>query len=162
MIVHNKIKIIDYQEQHASDFKAISMDWFESDFFKQHFTVEEIDLQVISNPSEYILKKRGHIFFAKLDNRIVGTVALISSEGDSFELSKLGVLKEYRGLKISNILIQAAINYSTEQGKKTIWLESIKILKPALTLFQKYGFKEIPLSPNSHYDRADIKMELKL
>jgi len=158
----HKIEIINYEDRFALDFKSISLDWFESNFFKEHFSVEDIDRMVISNPSKYIIEKGGHIFFARLGEKIVGTAALINSEDSSFELSKVGVLQVYRGLKISDDLIKSAIIYSKVQGKKTLWLESIRILKPALAVFKKYGFKEVPLNPESHYARADIKMELIL
>ncbi len=158
----NKPRIIRYEDRYANDFKNISLEWFESDFFKKDFSVEEIDLKVISNPTKYIINKGGQIFLAELDNKIVGTVALISSEEHSFELSKMGVLQKYRGLKISDELMNVAINYTKELGKKKLWLESIRILKPALALFQKFGFKEVSLGLNPHYARADIKMELIL
>lgn len=159
----NRFSIIDYEEQYALDFKNISLEWFASDFFKSHFKEDPYDYEVISNPSRHIIDKGGHIFFAKkMEGKIIGTVALIARGNNSFELSKLGILQSYRGSKVSNALMTAAIVYSKAQGKKTLWLESIRILKPALAVFKKYGFQEIPLGEDSHYTRADIKMVLKL
>ena len=36
------------------------------------------------------------------------------------------------------------------------------ILKPAINLYKKVGFKEVKLEPDVHYERANIKMVLKL
>lgn len=159
---NNTVTIINFEKQYTNDFKSISDDWFESDFFKQHFSVGDYDRKILADPKKHIIDKGGHIFFAKLGDQIVGTVALIPRDHDSFELSKMGVLQKYRGLKISDLLMESALEYSRAQGKKRIWLESIHILTAALALFKKYGFNEIPLGSDSHYSRADLKMELLL
>lgn len=155
---HRSAQIIDFEEEFAADFMHIHQKWFESNFFKKHFFADPYDYTIISNPSKHIIAKGGQIFLAKFDEEIVGTVALIKRESDAYELSKMMVLEEYRGLKIGDELLIAAINYCKTQGVKTVWLESIRILKPALSLFRKYGFNEIPLGSNPHYARADVKM----
>lgn len=162
MTKNSHIHIIDFEDRYKIDFKKIHQEWFESDFFKARFHADNYDYQVISNPSEHIIVKGGHIFLAKFDEKIVGTTALIPREDKTLELSKIAVLEDYRGLKISDELIKSAIKYSQTQGVKTVWLESIKVLKPALSLFRKYGFEEVPLGPNRYYERADIKMVLHL
>lgn len=153
----SEIMIINYDEKFAIDFKKINLEWLKADFY-----VEDYDQKILSNPAKYIISEGGHILFAKYNNEIVGTVALITRENNSFELSKMGVLKSCRGLKIGDQLMNAAIDYSKAQGKKQLWLESNRKLKPALSLYYKFGFKEIPLNPDSPYERADIKMELNL
>lgn len=158
----NKLQIIDFEEAYTTDFKDIHQKWFESDFFKKHFFADQYDYELIANPYEFIVAKGGHIFLAKMGDKIVGTVALIKRETAVFELSKLMVLKEYRGLKVSDELIKVAIQYSKTKGIKTLWLESIQILKPAISLFRKHGFTEIPLGLHPQYARADIKMSLNL
>lgn len=153
----SEIMIINYDAKFAIDFKKINLEWLRSDFY-----VEDYDKKILSNPTKYIISKGGHILFAKCKPEIVGTVALITRENNSYELSKMGVLQSYRGLKIGDMLIKTAIDYSKAQGKKTIWLDSNRKLKPALSLYHKFGFKEIPLNSDSPYERADIKMELHL
>ncbi len=44
---------------------------------------------------------------------------------------------------------------------KRIWLESNRVLEPALNLYRKLGFTEIPITVTP-YARADIRMELLL
>ena len=41
-------------------------------------------------------------------------------------------------------------------------LYSNKILENAIYIYRKYGFIEVPVEPNSPYERSDIKMVLKL
>ena len=154
---HSDIEIIDFKEQYASYFKEINLEWLEA-----YFYVEDYDYKILSEPLKHIIQPGGHIFFAKIEDQIVGTAALISREENSFELSKMGILESHRGLKIGNLLMQAAINYSIKQGKATLWLESNRKLKPALALYKKFGFEETPLNPATPYERCDIRMTLPL
>ena len=157
-----ELAIIDFREELASEFVKINLEWMTSDFYNKHFAVEEHDRTVLADPIAQIILKGGHILFAEYKNKIVGTLALVARKKNTFELSKLAVMQDYRGMKISDELMKAAIEYSVSQGKKTIWLESIKILKPAIALFKKFGFREIPLNSKPLYAKADIKMSLAL
>jgi hypothetical protein len=69
------IKIIPFEKQYALDFYNLNIEWL-----KTFFYVEPYDDEVLSKPETYIVNKGGHIFFAKLDNQIVGTVALIPTK----------------------------------------------------------------------------------
>jgi len=74
----------------------------------------------------------------------------------------MAVSPKYQGLKIGNKLIDYCIEFSKQQGWKKIMLYSNTTLKPAINLYKKVGFKEVKLEPDVHYDRANIKMVLKL
>lgn len=57
------------------------------------------------------------MFFAKLDNDIVGTVALMPTKDENFfELTKMAVLPKHRGLKIGQKLLQYCIDFAQEQN----------------------------------------------
>lgn len=150
----NLIEIIDYETKYAGDFAAINFQWL-----RAYFYIEDYDREVLTNPEKYIMKPGGHILFAKYNNQIAGTIALIVRDND-FELSKMGVLEKYRGLKLGQVLMDAAINYSKRIGKKRIWLDSNRKLTPAITLYKKNGFKEIEVDPSTPYERCNIRMEL--
>jgi len=156
-MLEKRVRIVDFEEQYAGDFCTINMQWLET-----YFYVEDYDKEVLSKPQEYILDKGGHIFFALLDEKVVGTVALISRESDAFELSKMGVLPDYRGLKIGFKLMEVAIQYCRDHGKDRVWLESNRLLTPALALYGKMGFVEVPTDPDTPYERCDIRMEMIL
>jgi DNA-binding MarR family transcriptional regulator/GNAT superfamily N-acetyltransferase len=148
------IKIIDYKTRYKSEFTAINFQWLET-----YFYIEEYDREVLTKPDKYILEPGGHILFAKLYDEIIGTVALIVRENNSFELSKMGVYKKHRGLHAGQLLMDAAIRYSKKVGKHKVWLDSNRKLLPAIQLYQKNGFVEIPVDPNTPYERCNIRME---
>ncbi|KAA5825647.1 GNAT family N-acetyltransferase [Algibacter amylolyticus] len=150
--------IIPFKNQYAKDFYTLNIEWL-----KTFFYVEPYDEEVLSNPEKYIINKGGHIFFAKANNAIIGTVALMPIENsDSFELTKMAVSPNYRGQKIGQQLMQHCINFAKQNNIPKLIIYSSRKLENAIYIYKKYGFKEIPVEPNCPYKRCDIKMELVL
>ncbi len=152
----NSVEIIDFESQYATQFYDLNVEWLEKFFY-----VESYDKKVLSNPKEFIIDKGGYIFFAKYNNEIVGTVALINQKG-FFELSKMAVSPKYQGLKIGKQLMDYCITFSKEQGWKTITLYSHIKLVAAINLYKKIGFIEVALEADSNYERSGVKMILDL
>lgn len=154
--IGNQIELIDYSEKYAANFHDLNIEWLE-----KYFYVEPHDKEVLQNPQEYIIGNDGYIFFARFNGEIVGTVALIN-EKECYELSKMAVSPKYQGLKIGQKLMDKCIQFSKEQGWEKIMLYSNRILTPAINLYRKVGFEEVELEKDVYYERADIKMVLKL
>ena len=153
----SQIKIETYNPLHDKDFAHLNYEWLNN-----HFEVEEHDVEMLDHPHEYIIKPGGQIFFAYFKGKVVGTAALIVENETTYELAKMAVAPEYRGLKIGNLLMEACLDYCKENGVQKIVLESSTKLPPALNLYIKYGFRVIPLNPNTLYSRANIRMQLNL
>ena len=153
----NTIKIINFNKEYATNFYDLNIEWLE-----KYFYVEPYDKEVLSNPDTYIIDKGGHIFFVKLANEIVGTVALMP-KGNTFELTKMAVSPKHRGFNIGQQLLQHCILFAkNELHLNNLILYSSRKLENAIYIYKKYGFFEIPVEENCPYDRCDIKMELKL
>jgi GNAT superfamily N-acetyltransferase len=151
------VQIVDYTAEHAAAFKALNVQWIST-----YFKIEPEDLKALDHPKDYILKKGGHILMAIYEDQPVGTCALIKmKDGSGYELAKMAVSPEVRGKSIGFLLGKAAIERSRANGAKRIYLESNTILKPAINLYHKLGFKKIT-GPPSPYERANIQMELQL
>ena len=150
-----KLEIIAYQSEYASDFYNLNVEWLE-----KYFYIEPYDKKVLSNPQKYVIDPGGFIFFAKYNNKIVGVVSLINQK-TFFELSKMAVLPKYQGLKIGLKLLNFCIEFAKNQQWESITLYSHRKLVPAINLYKKIGFKEVALEENSHYERSDIKMLLE-
>jgi len=151
-----EVEIIPFDKKYKKDFYDLNVAWLE-----KYFYVEPYDEMVLSNPEEYILNAGGFIFMAKYKDEIVGVVALINQK-TFFELSKMAVLPKYQGLKIGRKLMDFCVAFSKKQDWKSITLYSHRSLVTAINLYQKIGFKEIPVEKDVHYKRADIKMLLEL
>ncbi len=150
------IEIIPFENQYANYFYNLNIEWLE-----KYFYVEPYDKKVLSNPQEYIIDNNGYIFFVKYNHKIVGTLAFINQK-ECYELSKMAISPKYQGLKIGQQLMEYAIQFSKEKDWAKIMLYSNTILKPAIKLYKKMGFIEVPLEENSHYERSNIKMILHL
>ena len=157
MEAKNNIEIISYHTKYAKYFYDLNMKWL-----KTYFYIEPYDEEVLSKPEHYIIKKGGYIFFARINNEIVGTAALmpIGNEG-LFELTKKAVLPKKRGVKIGQYLLQYCIDYVKNMGLPNLILYSNTRLENAIYIYRKYGFIEVSVELNSPYLRSDIKMKLE-
>ncbi len=150
------INIIQYKSEYSNNFYELNIEWL-----KTFFYVEPYDEEVLSNPEKYIINNDGYIFFAKLNDTIVGTVALMPKDG-IYELTKMAVSPKHRGYKIGQKLMQHCIDFAKELVLDKLILYSNTILENAIYIYRKYGFIEIPVEENCPYERCNIKMELKL
>ena len=153
MSTQNKVEIVPFSPDLKEHIKILNIEWL-----RKYFRVEEKDELVLSNPQEEIIDKGGMIFYAKFNDEILGTVSLLKLDEDTFELSKMAVSDKAQGLGIGNKLLIHSIAVAEENNIKKLLLYSNRILLPALHLYEKFGFIEVPLGDVS-YERADIKME---
>ena len=152
------IKIIDFDTKYSRNFYDLNIEWLKTSFY-----VEAYDEAVLSQPDKYIINKGGYIFFAINDKKIVGTVALMPTEqAGILELTKMAVLPEERGQNIGQQLLQYCIDFGKSQKLEALLLYSNTKLENAIYLYRKYGFQELKLEKDNPYERADIKMLLKL
>ncbi|HUF02843.1 MAG TPA: bifunctional helix-turn-helix transcriptional regulator/GNAT family N-acetyltransferase [Aridibacter sp.] len=151
------VSVKGYSDELAPEFARLNYQWIE-----EYYEVEEHDREQLDDPKSYIVDHGGEILFALIEEKVVGTVALIEMGNGSFELAKMAVDSGYRGFGIGEKLMDASIEYSRNAGKERIILESNTKQIPAISLYKKAGFKEIPLAPDTPYKRANIRMELVL
>lgn len=128
------------------------MDWLE-----KYFVAEPYDVEVLSNPEKYILEKGGNIYFVAEEGIPKGAVALMNNEYGELELTKMGVDESAQRKGYGNLLIQHCIQKAREIGVKDLILYSNTKLSPAIHLYKKFGFVEVPVE-KSEYARCDIKM----
>ncbi len=147
--------IVDYQPEHQFWFEKLNREWIE-----KYFAMETPDFEILQNPQEHILSKGGSIFMATCDGKIAGTVALKHAGPRIYELTKMAVSPEFQGRKLGRALAEAAIARARSSGASKIVLYSNKMLVPAIALYIKLGFREIPV--DGPYKRTNIKMELVL
>lgn len=151
------IVIVPFDTKYEKAFYDLNIEWLETFFY-----VEDFDKEVLSKPQKYIINTGGHIFFAIEENRVLGTVALMKAEEGIFELTKMAVLPTERGKRIGQQLMQHCIDFGKELPMKKLFLYSNTILENAIYIYRKFGFIEIPVEPDSPYERSNIKMELSL
>lgn len=152
----DRIEILNYSEELKEPVKTLNIEWL-----GKYFKVEPIDMLQLSNPKEEIIDKGGLIFYARMNNEIIGTASLLKVNNSTYELAKMAVTNSAQGHGIGNILMHHCINVAKTMNLEKLILYSNRSLKPALHLYEKFGFTETEMEAG-HYERANIKMEKML
>lgn len=149
------VQIVEYLPVHRERFKEINVQWI-----TRNFVMEEEDQRTVDDPKGYILDKGGKIYIALYKGEIVGTCAYLNFGENVFEMIKMAVDENFRGLKIGKQIGEISLQKMKEFGAKKIFLFSnTKGSATAVVLYRKLGFTEVPLG-DSEFQRADIKMEM--
>ena len=152
------IAIVPFEATHKQAFRDLNEEWI-----SQYFTMEESDYKALDHPYEYIIDKGGYIFTAVMEEEPIGFCALIKMEDEEFqfELAKMAVSPKAQGKGIGYKLGEAVIRKAKEVGAKKVYLESNTKLKPALSLYKKLGFEDIP-NRHSPYERCNVQMGIEV
>lgn len=155
----NNIEIIEFENKYAPHFKTLNYEWL-----KKYFWVEKEDEEILSNPEKEIINQGGFIFFAKENDEVLGTAALIRHKNGNFELAKMAVTEKSQGRQIGKKLAMTVIDKAKSINAGTLYLETSKRLQAACSLYKKLGFEQVEYGSNegTKYGRASIKMILKL
>lgn len=149
-----QVTIIDFEEQYAKDFADLNYEWID-----HFFNIEPIDRKYLDHPRTMIIEKGGAIQLAKYGNDIVGTIALVKMSDHVYELAKMSVSPNLRGMRIGHKLMDACLEKARELNAEMIVILSNRKLKNAIHLYEKYGFIDVG-SEDDDYERCDIRMEL--
>jgi ribosomal protein S18 acetylase RimI-like enzyme len=154
--LNHEVRLVDYIPAYQPHFERLNRWWIE-----KYFTVEPVDVDVLGNPDKHIMAKGGDIIFAAVGENIVGTVALKPIDAVSAEMTKMAVDEAYQGHKIGWKLAEGILGLARKKGLEKVILYSNTRLAPAISMYQKLGFREIPVE-EGRYVRSDIKMEIIL
>ena len=148
------IEIIEYKDEYADDFKKLNLEWLDG-----YNLTESHDLMVLDDPKGTILERGGAIYLARAGNEIIGSAALMKEHDDVYELAKMAVAKKWQGKGISKLLIESCLQKAKEVHASKLMLFSNHQLERAIHLYEKYGFRHVPVT-DSPFSTADVKMEL--
>lgn len=152
----SKVELVKYSPEYKDKFRELNYEWLE-----KYFSVESEDKKLLGDPEGEIIKKGGEVVFARLNDEIVGTAALIKFSDGVYELAKMAVTEKVQGRQIGKKLAEEIIRLAKAKKAHNLFLETNVKLNAALKLYKKFGF-ELVENTNSKYTRSTIKMELKL
>ena len=151
------ISIQSFNKSYISDFYALNKEWIE-----ESWHLEESDINDLSNPQKYILDRGGEVFVAIKNGKVIATAAMVYADNKIFELAKMTVAEDCRGLGVANQLMDKCIDFAKKNNAEKIVLITNSALVIARNLYDKYGFKEIVLDSDKYGDRGNVKMSLYL
>lgn len=148
------ISIVEYKPEHQPYFEKFNRAWIE-----EFFVMEPLDVAVLQNPEEYILKDGGSILMALYNGEVAGTVALRKIGDKTFEFTKMAVDPKFRRKGIAEQLCYASFDKAGELGATNVILYSNTLQAAAIKLYEKLGFQHLPVE-NNVYKRANVKMKI--
>jgi len=103
---------------------------------------DQPDLETISS---FYQRGNGNFWVALLDDKVIGTIALIDIGNSQCALRKMFVAKEYRGKGkgVSKRLLCTVLDWCKFKNIKEIYLGTVSILHAAQRFYEKNGFDEI-------------------
>ena len=97
---------------------------------------------------------RGGVFeiLQDTDGNLLGTAGLFPIDSQTIELRKMYFDKSLRGRGFGRLMLSRLIEKARELGYQKIYLETAKILKEAVALYEKFGFQP---TDEQHTPRCD-------
>ncbi len=140
-------------------FRRLNEEWI-----RRYFVLESKDEESFNDPQGKILDRGGQIFFAVLEEVIVGCCGLVAIGTGEFEVVKMAVAESCQGAGIGRYLLEQTVAAARESGATRLYLETNRKLGPAIRLYESVGFRELPAERvvASPYARANVYMELFL
>ncbi len=129
-------------------------------WLEKYFVVETIDEHVLSHPEE-LITQGGFVFYLENSGTVIGCCALKHHGAGVYELTKMAVTEKQQRNGWGKVLMDSCLEHFTAINGKSLYLETNSSLKPAIKLYEKYGFSAKPCPFNTPYQRADYYMEWK-
>ncbi len=152
-----KVEMRAFRAEDAAAFRELNEDWI-----AKNFRIEAQDRKALDDPDGYILQRGGHIFMAVADGVPVGCCALLAIRPGVFEVGKMTVAEEYRGMGIGREMLEYTVEQGKALGAESLYLETNTKLVDAIHLYESMGFQHLPSERvvASPYERANVFMEL--
>ncbi|KAA3624001.1 MAG: GNAT family N-acetyltransferase [Bacteroidetes bacterium] len=118
-----------------------------------------------------LLDENAEFYFAELDGKIIGYIKInvgpsqtVLQNGDTLEVERIYVLKEYYGKQVGQTLLEKAIDLAKERNVDYVWLAVWEKNPRAIRFYEKNSFvaydKHIFMLGSD--EQTDILMKMKL
>jgi len=120
----------------------------------------EVTDKDISNIQRNYIDRKGYFAIIEDKGNVVGSYGIFRLSDDVCELRKMYLKSQYQGRGLGKLMMEDALIKAKELGFKKMVLETNSVLKEAIGLYRKYGFKKFTSEHLS--DRCDCAMERDL
>jgi GNAT superfamily N-acetyltransferase len=148
-----KMELAKFEEKYRQAFIDFNTDWIVSNFGN----LEAHDLEMFEKIDEEL--KNGAMILFAVENEIpLACCMSMPMQDGTWEICKLGSNKHVPHEGAGSLVFSAAMDWALEHGAARLFLISNSKLKPALHIYEKYGFHEVELD-DYEYVRGDIAFE---
>jgi GNAT superfamily N-acetyltransferase len=148
-----EMELVKFEEKYRQAFIDFNTDWIVSNFGG----LEEHDLEMFDKIDEE-LQNGSMIFFAVENGIPLACCMSMPMQDGTWEICKLGSNKNVQHKGAGSMVFSAAMDWALEKGARRLFIISNSKLKPAIHIYEKYGFREIKLD-DYEYVRGDIAFE---
>lgn len=149
--------VVSYRDEFRDTFERLNRAWIET-----YFVLEDADREVFADPRAKIVDSGGEIFFVLEGEQVLGTCAVMRHSADECEIAKMAVAPGAQGRGFGDLLMNRAMEFAAELGARRVIILSNTVLEPAIRLYRKHGFVQVPLETDSRYERANIRLDREL
>jgi putative acetyltransferase len=96
----------------------------------------------------------GELWLIQSDDQFVGCAALRQLDKHTCELKRMFIQPTFRRLHLGEQLMETALSTARTLGYQTMKLDSLRRLEPAVNLYLRYGFTQIP--PYNYNPEEDV------
>jgi len=86
----------------------------------------------------------GCLFLARVDGEIAGCIGLRPHTESEGEVKRLYLDPSFRGKGVARQLVSQVIEAASQIGYATLVLDTLASMKPAIALYESFGFERIP------------------
>ena len=147
------VEIVQYDPRYRDAFIEYNTDWIEEYFGH----LEEEDYETFAHIDDEI-REGGMIYFAIEEDTVLAACMTKPMSGITWEICKLCSNKHREHSGSGSAVFAAAMQWAEDHGAKRLFIISNSQLKPAIHIYEKYGFKELKLGDYG-YERGDIAYE---
>lgn len=147
------MELIQYDPKYKQNFIALNTAWIKNNFG----SLEKEDIKTFQEIDQEIANG-AMIFFAIENNTVLATCMTKPIGDDTWEICKLATDVHYQRNGTGSKIFEKCMKYAIAHNARRLFILSNTTLKPALHIYQKYGFKEIKLD-DYEYIRGDIAFE---
>lgn len=129
--------------------------WLNIDLKFQHFEKELQELR------KMYAEPFGGIILCKIEKEFIACVAIRKIEENIAELKRMFVQPAYQHQRIGNALLEKAITLAKHLHYRSVRLDTLNYMMPAINLYKKYGFAQIEAYYNNP-NTTVVYFELKI
>ena len=136
------IEIVEFTPPYQQQVIELILDIQKNEFHVPITLGDQPDLLVI--PSFY-QNEKGNFWIAIEEEKVIGTIALLSFSDDQAALRKMFVAKNYRGKEFGTAqkLFDALLSWAKEKDIHEIYLGTLSHMLAAQSFYRRNGFVEI-------------------
>lgn len=132
--------IIRYEDSYQEELIKLILTIQQEEFGLDIGLEQQLDLLQIG---KHYQENGGQFWLARVDGKVVGSIALIALENGRAALKKMFVAKDYRKTGLGRQLVNTLVDFCKEEGIEEVYLGTTQRFVSAQRFYRNYGFEKI-------------------